>query len=263
MRHYIYSLQSEKDLEKITDDIYEQDMLESATSVVLELFSAGKHKDVLQRLSDFLIEKYPELPVEAVFVTTSPVREDDDVDKTTLVMMILENSEVTDVGSKKFRSVSEAKQDPLSGVYTRTEIERVFVKLVEEAGVLNSALVLLDIDKLDQINVSLGHDAGDYVIRKTADIIKQILRDSDVIGRWESEKFMILLRDVDAESTTSVSERIREKIETEDFADVKDVTASFGATLITPGVSCEEIFEKADRALAMAKENGRNRFEML
>ena len=61
MRHYIYSLQSEKDLEKITDDIYEQDMLESATSVVLELFSAGKHKNILQRLSDFLIEKYPEL----------------------------------------------------------------------------------------------------------------------------------------------------------------------------------------------------------
>ena len=67
MRHYIYSLQSEKDLEKITDDIYEQDMLESATSVVLELFSAGKHKDILQRLSDFLIEKYPELPVEGCF----------------------------------------------------------------------------------------------------------------------------------------------------------------------------------------------------
>lgn len=263
MRHYIYSLQSESDVEKITDDIYGQDMLENATTVVLQLFSSGQHKDVLKRLSDFLIEKYPDLPVEAIFVNIKPVNPDDNTDKTTLSMMIMDNSEVTDIGNKRFEYVSEAQQDPLSGVYTRTEIERVFQKLVEEASVLNSALVLLDIDKLDQINVGLGHDAGDYVIRKTADIIRQILRDSDVIGRWESEKFMILLRDVDEDVVRNVSERIRKGIENEDFADVTDVTASLGATLITSGHTCEEIFENADKALRLAKDNGRNRFEML
>ena len=77
MRHYIYSLQSESDVEKITDDIYGQDMLENATTVVLQLFSSGQHKDVLKRLSDFLIEKYPDLPVEAIFVNIKPVNPDD------------------------------------------------------------------------------------------------------------------------------------------------------------------------------------------
>ena len=263
MRHYIYSLQSEHDVEKITDDIYGQDMLESATCVVLQLFSDGTHKEVLKRLSDFLIKNYPDLPVDTIFVTAKPVREGDNSDKPTLSMMILENSEVTDIDNERFEYVSEAQQDPLSGVYTRTEIERVFQKLVDESSVLNSAIALLDIDKLDQINISLGHDAGDYVIRKTADIVKGILRDSDVVGRWESEKFMILLRDVDEDTTANVIERIREKIDAEEFADVPDVTASFGATLITPGLSCEELFEKADRALKQAKDNGRNRFEML
>lgn len=263
MRHYIYSLQNENAVDKIIDDIYGQDMLETATSVVLQLFSDGTYKEVLARLSDFLIKNYPDVAVDTVFVNIKPVSEDDNSDKPTLSMMILENSEITDIGNKRFQYVSEVEEDPLSGVYTRTEIERVFQKLVEESGVLNSAIALLDIDKLDQINISLGHDAGDYVIRKTADIVKGILRDSDAVGRWESEKFMILLRDVDAEKAASVIERIREKIDSEEFADVPDVTASFGATLITNGLSCEELFEKADRALKQAKDNGRNRFEML
>lgn len=263
MRHYIYSLHSENDVEKITDDIYGQDMLETATTVVLQLFSSGMHKDILTRLSDFLIKNYPDLPVETVFVTTKTLNPEDNSDNATLSMMILENSEVTDIENQRFEYASEIEQDPLSEVYTRTEVEKVFNKLVEDSSVLNSALAFLDIDRLDQINVTLGHDAGDYVIRKTAAIVKETLRDSDVIGRWESEKFMILLRDVDRDTAANVIERIREKIEKEEFADVQDVTASFGLTMINAGQTGEEIFENADRALKMAKENGRNRLEVL
>lgn len=263
MRHYIYSLQSENDIEKITDDIYGQDLLESATSVVLQLFAPKKHKDILPKLADFLIEKYPDLAVETTFFTIKEVDSSGAMDESTLSLMILENFEITEVEYKKFEELSEAEQDPLSGVYTRTEIERAFRKLVEDSSVLNSALILMDIDKLDQINVGLGHDAGDYVIKKTAGIISQILRDSDIIGRWESEKFMILVRDVEESGTAKIAERIRQSIQEGEFADVPNVTASFGATLITPGLSMDEIFDKADRALKLAKDNGRNRFEML
>ncbi|WDC85579.1 GGDEF domain-containing protein [Caloramator sp. mosi_1] len=161
-------------------------------------------------------------------------------------------------------------RDYLTNLYNR----RAFFQLAEErckkakCKGFNLVLVMADIDKFKNINDNYGHDIGDLVLKNFAQILKTSVRENDLVARFGGEEFIILLKDINLEDAYNRIEKLREMIsETEiKVSDEKiKYTASFGISKVNccDYKSLEEAIKIADKALYRAKENGRNRVEII
>ena len=132
---------------------------------------------------------------------------------------------------------------------------------------MHVCLVYWDIDKFKAINDNFGHSAGDMVLQRATDVIKQNIKDSDLIGRLGGEEFVILLGRVDFDDARLVAERLRVALETTSFeynGQLIDVTASFGVVQLKgEGALIETAIDRADKALYQAKQSGRNKVVQL
>jgi diguanylate cyclase (GGDEF)-like protein len=160
-----------------------------------------------------------------------------------------------------------ATLDHLTGLWNRSmileQLDRELSRARREKSALTVAMV--DIDRFKAINDTHGHAAGDAVIRDTAAAIRSQLRESDVVGRYGGEEFLMLMPGCGAESGGVIAERVRQRIEavpTLYGALALSVTASFGlASTKVSGTEPSHLVEAADSALYLAKSNGRNRVE--
>lgn len=123
--------------------------------------------------------------------------------------------------------------------------------------------VFLDVDHFKRLNDSLGHAAGDEVLRNIARLLLMCVRDSDSVARYGGEEFVLILPNCDRAGGESLAERVRSRIESYDWAAHLDapglqVTASLGVAQFTGG-TVEAWLEAADRAMYEAKRAGRNR----
>ena len=160
-----------------------------------------------------------------------------------------------------------AAVDPLTGLLNRRsfsasldeELQRMF-----RTG-HSAAIILFDLDRFKHLNDSFGHHVGDEVLTKIAAIAYAELRSPfDRLARWGGEEFIILLHNMTEETAKGVCERLRSKIEelvVEHRAQEVAFTASFGGSLLHPNQPFEDALNRADKALYLAKTNGRNRVE--
>jgi len=165
------------------------------------------------------------------------------------------------------KSVTLASFDPLTGAYNRREGLKLVKQILRKNSLENKnvCLLVLDIDFFKKFNDTYGHDAGDIVLREVVKIIRNSIRNNDIIVRWGGEEFLILLDNVPAEKAGEVAERIRKNI-AESFIELPDgkkikVTVSIGvACAQSEGTySFDELFSIADKRLYKAKKEGRNR----
>lgn len=131
----------------------------------------------------------------------------------------------------------------------------------------NVGVILLDLDHFKRINDTLGHLAGDTVLRETAARFRANMRTYDRIGRYGGEEFLVVLPNCELEQASHQAERLRAKLDQQSiFVDGTQlhVTASFGVT-VSDGCerSPEVLIRVADEALYRAKANGRNFVECL
>jgi diguanylate cyclase (GGDEF)-like protein len=119
--------------------------------------------------------------------------------------------------------------------------------------------VILDIDHFKRVNDTYGHDTGDFVLRKITELIKENARISDILARYGGEEFVIILPETDVEGASRQIERMRKIIEKTSFDEVGNLTISAGITCYMGKDSCESMITRADKALYLAKEEGRNR----
>ncbi len=123
------------------------------------------------------------------------------------------------------------------------------------------SLILMDVDHFKQYNDTYGHQAGDEVLRRVAEILKEGVRDGDFVGRYGGEEFVVVLPRTDTENAIAVAERVRRSIESAEWT-LRPVTASLGVASVRPDMETrQEVIEAADQALYEAKRNGRNRVE--
>jgi len=128
-------------------------------------------------------------------------------------------------------------------------------------------VVLIDLDNFKRVNDTYGHDAGDFVLKKFAEILKENTRSSDISGRIGGEEFLHVVTYADPLVVPVVAERIRARFAAEHFsfcgADVT-LTASFGGVAFSGGTAptFSDLVRRADRALYRAKHQGRNRIEI-
>ncbi|MBQ0720304.1 MAG: GGDEF domain-containing protein [Gammaproteobacteria bacterium] len=123
-------------------------------------------------------------------------------------------------------------------------------------------LTIWDIDLFKRINDSYGHKAGDKVLKTIAQLLNKGIRKSDFFARYGGEEFVMLLPETTAEQALKLANNLRENIKSCSFhyrgEDVR-VTVSCGISCFSQGDTVDQVFERADRALYAAKDQGRNR----
>ena len=170
----------------------------------------------------------------------------------------------TETLSKKLEE-SEAKAlvDALTNVLNRNAYNMKIGELVHEYKRYKEewALLVLDIDHFKKFNDTYGHKTGDKVLKSVAATVSNSIRVSDHIFRYGGEEFVVILSRINKETTKTLSEKIRREVERDYFVDGDNelkVTMSIGAAIITPEDTEASLFERADKALYQAKQNGRN-----
>ena len=128
--------------------------------------------------------------------------------------------------------------------------------------------MIVDLDHFKNINDNHGHPAGDAVLREAARRMQSSVRQYDFVGRYGGEEFLILLTNCGEAESFSQAERLRKQLAQNDICfngTSLRITASFGVTAALPGESwtAEGLIRKADEALYVAKNSGRNRVEIL
>lgn len=154
-----------------------------------------------------------------------------------------------------------AHTDALTGLANRRrtigQLEKCIRRSVQ--GNRPLALIVFDIDHFKQINDRHGHQVGDEVLVRVADIAREQVRASDLIGRVGGEEFVWLLPDAGLKETRAAAERLRKAIERESCAGgLPQVTASIGFAQWSEGDDAGVLMGKADAALYRAKGAGRN-----
>lgn len=164
-----------------------------------------------------------------------------------------------------------ALQDDLTGLHNRRAIQKLLeqqLALARRSG-QPLALLVIDIDHFKQINDSYGHLSGDQALREVADGLRKRLRAQDTAGRWGGEEFIVILPGADAAGARALAETLRRAAEQARLTALDGRTMSFTISIGLHALDLaghnerDDMIAAADRALYLAKQNGRNRVEEL
>lgn len=151
-----------------------------------------------------------------------------------------------------------SRTDPLTGLLNRRGLQQALETWKAQGQ--SFAILALDIDRFKTINDQHGHAVGDQVIGHIAEQMRRYSRDGDVLCRNGGEEFLMLLPTTDADDALLIAERLRQQIATQSLDPVGHVSVSVGvAHFPTFDADAEQALRMADKALYMAKEQGRNR----
>lgn len=157
----------------------------------------------------------------------------------------------------------QAMFDALTGIPNRLAYER---KLEEEIARWKRfdkplCLIVWDIDLFKQVNDTYGHKAGDKVLKKIARVMHDRIRETDFLARFGGEEFVMLLPDTTEAEAVDLANELRQQIESCGFHYQRKavaITVSCGISIFRDGDVATSVFERADRALYQAKDDGRN-----
>jgi diguanylate cyclase (GGDEF)-like protein len=160
----------------------------------------------------------------------------------------------------------QASTDALTGLPNRRAVEDTTKRMVAQAARNDAPLaaLLLDLDHFKKINDVYGHDRGDEVLAAAGVALRNALRESDFVGRYGGEEFLLLLPATDKQAALAVAEHVRAAIGSIRSTDIDRVTASVGVAVLPDDAGdAVTLFRAADRALYVAKSNGRDRVETM
>lgn len=160
--------------------------------------------------------------------------------------------------SKKYERL--ASRDSLTGLYNRAK----FLELYEASYEImkqrenEMSLIISDIDNFKSINDGYGHNVGDKVIVEVSNILRETLRNIDIVCRWGGEEFVVLLPSVGLEGAMEIAHKLKDNINEAAIKQVQNITASFGVTEVRYNDDIDSVIDRADRALYLAKASGKN-----
>lgn len=155
--------------------------------------------------------------------------------------------------------------DNLTKAYNREFFEKNYKRVLKEYHIKESklAIALLDIDHFKLVNDIYGHDIGDEVLVKFVEIIDRYSREDDILIRWGGEEFILILKVPSKEALKRAIEHLRGVVEIQKFPKIGQKTCSIGATIYQNSEDIENTIKRADEALYIAKNSGRNRVALL
>jgi diguanylate cyclase (GGDEF)-like protein len=159
----------------------------------------------------------------------------------------------------------QSRTDRLTGLGNRTAVIEAFRRLgfLVDRGGSSLSLAILDLDRFKRVNDAFGHAIGDGVLKFLAQVLTRHLRDSDVIGRWGGEEFVVLFPGAEHWSAAAALEKTLDIFRAHRFDAPAgasfSVSFSGGVVEIQPGDGLEQAIERADALMYRAKAAGRNR----
>ena len=157
-----------------------------------------------------------------------------------------------------------AQNDALCQTYNRQYSHQLLVEVFNQArqNGLSLSILMMDIDGFKIINDTYGHSAGDSVLTKVAAVAKSEMRDSDILGRYGGDEFVLGLGHTNLEAASKVAERIRTAIAKIDIvvskATLIKVSVSIGVRCLQNEMTLDELINNADNKLYEAKAEGKN-----
>jgi len=177
---------------------------------------------------------------------------------------IISLTEITTLAIEHKVYKRKAFKDELTGIYNRAffneSLQKEFAHYKRTGASLS--LIIFDIDHFKNFNDTYGHQVGDIVLCELAQKVQDTTRDTDIFARWGGEEFVKILPNTSSENAFLAAQKIRASIEEHNFTDGLRVTCSFGVHTIQKDDTISCIVKKADDALYIAKENGRNKVEI-
>lgn len=183
--------------------------------------------------------------------------------------IIISGSIIKDLYSSSFKQNTLKEKvfmDELTKLKNYSYIENYIIKMTQEEmqNYKFISILMIDIDDFKYINDIYGHPEGNNILKNISNVLKDCVRDEDVVIRYGGEEFLILLNGANIDIAYNIAERIRNRISIMEFMinnliKLKKITVSIGISNY-PGNSnnIEELIKKADMALYEAKKNGKN-----
>jgi diguanylate cyclase len=237
-------------------------LLEKVTGMTTETksFSTSleKHNNALQKNPD--VEAIAHLITNLIADTDSALKSNQVMES----MLEAMNEEVATLRDDLQTLNKEAFTDQLTTIPNRRafdkKIDELFDNYHDEKQIFS--LLLIDIDRFKQFNDTHGHAIGDRVLKYVASIMKGGIKGDDMLARYGGEEFVVLLPNTGYDNAIAVANHIREKVSNNKLVDSKKslgyVTVSIGVAVNAADDNVGSVVERADKALYLAKEKGRD-----
>jgi diguanylate cyclase (GGDEF)-like protein len=152
--------------------------------------------------------------------------------------------------------------DPLTKIYNRLHLDNTLKSLIAQANRSRQAvsILLLDVDHFKAVNDKYGHLVGDKVLIRLCEVVRETVRETDAVGRWGGEEFLVICPNTDQQQAIQLGQRIIENIRAEAVENDIHITVSIGAATYSAGAtdSLDRLLSSADENLYRAKRGGRN-----
>jgi len=183
---------------------------------------------------------------------------------TSLIGVTLYNEVLLALEGKKYLDLST--KDGLTKLFNIRHFNEILAREFNISSgkrrIRKLCLVMADVDYFKEFNDRYGHQVGDLVLRRVARMFKAQMRSHDVVARYGGEEFIMMLPGTGIESARHIAERIRKRIESTPLKrhnKTYNITVSLGVAMLEDENTKEELIGKADKALYLAKQSGRNR----
>ena len=234
-----------------------------------------KHKEYVEGFKKSLVDSRPmqsrasvrglrkngnEFPIE---VTISKIHLEENIEMTAVIRDISEKNKLIE------ELLISSQEDPLTHLYNRRYFTKALVDEIARAKRFKHGFVLMmiDIDHFKTFNDSYGHECGDQVLISISNLLKELLRETDIISRWGGEEFLILLPELDLNSGMLTAEKIRSAIEKAKLkfsGELLKTTVSIGLLFNDPeNLNMVQMIIDVDKAMYTAKNNGRNQISTI
>jgi len=156
---------------------------------------------------------------------------------------------------KYYFAKEKSEKDQLSGLNNRSKLEELLNFTIKESLKVKKtfSVLFLDIDDFKVINDTFGHTEGDRVLREVAEVLKSSIRDTDIIGRWGGDEFLIILRQCDFDNAIRIKEIISSNVKEKLLILGKGAMVSIGVGEFVKGMTLEDLIKKADQNLYTEK----------
>lgn len=191
------------------------------------------------------------------------LKNNDQVKTGNIVFKFLERGQLETIAHKE--NFEKSQKDALTGAYSKGALIEKGPEAIKRSEVLAEALsvVTFDIDHFKKINDGHGHACGDYVLRELSKtIMTRLVRANDYFARYGGEEFVLILSGSTIQQAMEIAERIRQTIQMTKFEyenKLIPVTVSIGVSQKNPGEDWDSLYDRADKALYVSKQSGRNR----
>jgi diguanylate cyclase (GGDEF)-like protein len=151
--------------------------------------------------------------------------------------------------------------DNLTGIYNRNKLDNEvenWIKLKQRYG-FDLSIIFLDFDNFKDINDEYGHVEADNILKKSVDTIDNVIRETDIFGRWGGDEFVILLPKTNKSEAVKLAERIRASLNEENKGLKIPVTCSYGVTCVNKEDSLNKLLDRVDSLMYDAKDAGRDK----